>query len=58
MTDGSDVRRTLASALAAGLVATGLAALAFALGVPQWLAIGGGIAAGLVVGSAVERRLD
>jgi len=51
------VLTVLSGAVAAGLVAVALAALAFALGVPDWLAIGGGIAAGVLAGSAVQRRI-
>jgi hypothetical protein len=57
MTDRSSAVRVVASALAAGLVATVIAGIAFALGSPGWLAVGGGILIGLVVGQLVERRL-
>ena len=57
MPDRSAAVSVVGSALAAGLVATVLAGVAFSLGVPQWFAIGAGIGVGLVVGSAVEKRL-
>jgi hypothetical protein len=58
MTDGRTVLTVLSGALAAGVVAVSLAALAFALDVPDWLAVGGGIAAGVLAGSAVQRRIE